>query len=109
VSRLPEKGDVQTGLDLLIARLTAVTESDDETVHVRVQPATGAVEGDACQVRSVYGDLFDIAELAGAAEGPVTKFIYDIASGVEPDVALRSLYMLATAHGVLMERARWQR
>jgi hypothetical protein len=105
---LPEKGDVQVGLDALIARLTSVTETDEDTIHVRVS-LEGEVRGDEGAVRSVYGDLFDIPELAVAAEGPVVKFIRDIAFGEAPDVALRSMYMLAVAHGVLIERARWRK
>jgi len=105
----PEKGDARAACDILIARLSAVTESDDDIVTAEVNPRSGEIRGGEDAVRGVYGDLFDIGEMAAVAESPVQKFIEDIAFGVAPDAALRSMYMLAVAHGVLMERARWQR
>ena len=109
MSRLPEPGEVLAARDVLIARLEAVTETDDDILSVKVNPDSGEIVGEALAVRSVYGDLFDIPEMAEAAEGPVQKFIHDIAFGQAPDAALRSMYLIAVAHGVLIERARWSR
>lgn len=103
----PEKGEVYTARDVLVGRLTAVTETDADVLMASVSRDSGEIVGEGGAVRAVYGDLFDIAEMAEAAEGPVHKFIADIAFGMAPDAALRSLYMIAVAHGVLMERARW--
>lgn len=109
MSRLPEKGEAKAAVEILIARLSAVTETDEDVMVAEVNPESGEIRGEEGAVRGVFGDLFDIGEMAACAEPAVQKFIGDIAFGVAPDAALRSMYMLAAAHGTLMERARWER
>lgn len=112
MSRLPEPGEARAAAEVLGARIEAVTGDDHK--YAQIHRDTGEVldygeTGGESAVRGAYGDLFDLHEMAVVAEGPVNAFIADIATGAEPDVAMRSMYLLAVAHGCLMERARWQR
>jgi len=107
--RFPEKGEARAAAEALDARLRAVA-GENEVLTVAVNPLSGQVHGEGEQaVRSVYGDLFDLHDVAEYAEGPVHYFLADIAGGVAPDRALRSMFLLAVAQGVMMERARWER
>jgi hypothetical protein len=103
--RFPEKGEARAAAEALDARLRAVAGDDIRDAEVNV--CSGEMRGDETAVRGVYGDLFDVGDVAEFAEGPVHYFLADIAGGVMPDVALRSMFLLAVAQGVLMERARW--
>lgn len=107
MSRLPEKGEATAAAEALERRLHAIGDGENFVAEVNVN--TDDMRGEGPAVRAAYGDLFVIGEMAQAAEIPVNNFIYDIATGTMPDVALRSMYLLAVAHGVLMERARWER
>lgn len=109
MSRLPEPGEVQAAADTLNDRLQASRLADDEVAFVQVNTKTGAMTGAADVLRGTYGDLFDIGEMGEVAVAPVRAFIRDVAEGMDPEVALLSMYLLAVAHGVLMERARWER
>jgi hypothetical protein len=96
-------------LEALDKRLHSVGETGD-IFFVGVNTKTGTMDGEDGPVRATYGDLFDIAETAECAQSAVTHFIVDIATGrADPETAMRSLYMLAVAHGCLMERKRWER
>lgn len=108
MSHLPEKGEAIAAAEVLNRRLHSVGDDEDRFV-AEVNVRTGDVRGDESPMRATYGDLFDIAELAGVAVVPVHSFIEDIAAGVDPQAAMLSLYLLAAAHGCLMERARWSR
>lgn len=108
MSHLPEKGEAERAAQVLNERLMATGHAGDVNV-VEVNTKTGTVRGASNQVLGAYGDLLDVPEVALVSEGPVLQFIGDIANGVDPEIALRSLFILATAYGVLMERARWSR
>lgn len=97
-------GEVKAAADVLRDRLDAA--AGGETFVAEVNINSGDMRGEDFAFRSVYGDLFDVAEVAKVSQAPVTAFIIDIAGGVDPDIALRSMYLLAVAHGVLLERAR---
>jgi hypothetical protein len=105
----PEKGEALAAAEALDARLRATAPADGGIVVAEVNRRSGEIRGEEAAMRGAYGDLFDIGELADLAEGPVQAFIADIAFGTAPDAALRSMFLMAVAHGVLMERARWQR
>lgn len=108
MSRLPEPGEAHAAMEALDKRLHSVGDTGD-IFFVGVNTQTGSMEGGGeGPVRATYGDLFDIAETADCAQAAVTHFIVDIATGrADPETAMRSMYLLAVAHGVMMERARW--
>lgn len=108
MSHLPEKGDARRAAEVLDARLRATAPSDGGMATASVNVRTGAITGDDLPLRAAYSDLFDIAEVAEIAEPVVYAFIADIAAGIPPDQAMRSMWVLAVAQGVLMERARWE-
>lgn len=99
-----KSGEAKAAADVLRDRLDAAAGGEVFVAEVNVN--TGAMRGEDFAFRSVYGDLFDVAEVAHVAEAPVMAFFMDIAGGVDPTIALRSMYLLAAAHGVLIERAR---
>jgi hypothetical protein len=107
--RHPEKGEARAAADKLRDRFHSLTPEGVDHTTAEVNPSTGEWRGDQFAMLAMYGDLFDIGEVAEIAQTPVYKFILDIASGIAPETALRSMYLLAAAHGVLIERGRWER
>lgn len=108
MSSLPEKGEVRAAAEALDERLSAAGIPEDGSASAAINVTTGEVAGDRPDaVRAVYGDLYDLAEMADVATAASEHFIIDIAVRRKPvEQALRSMYMLAAAHGVMLERRR---
>jgi hypothetical protein len=99
-----KKGEVRAAANVLRDRLDAAC--GDEAFVAEVNIKSGDMRGDSFPFLGVYSDLVDVGEVIAVSQGPVNAYITDIALGTEPDIALRSMYLLAVAHGVLIERAR---
>lgn len=109
MSHLPEKGEARAAADVMDARLKAANTGRTDEAFVEMHSRTGEMRGDSHVMYAAYGDLFDVGDLVPVALAPVRKFIVDIAQGQDPESALCSMYMLAVAHGVMIERRRWER
>lgn len=99
-----QKGEVRAAAEILRDRLDAACGEGAFVAEVNIK--SGDMRGDTFPFRGVYSDLVDVSEVIAVSQVPVDAYITDIAFGTDPDIALRSMYLLAVAHGVLIERAR---
>ena len=115
MSHLPEPGDVKVAVDMMNARSEARGMRGEKpisagTVFVDFEAGSVALN-QADTLLSVYGDLFDVAELLQEGGAMMVRnYLHDIVTGDhDPLSALSSLLFQGVAIGVLMERARWER
>jgi hypothetical protein len=111
----PEKGEALAAAETLNARMEASVQFEAgesfDIGMILVDRRTGETGNNPeFSVHAIYGDLFDVGEMLATSAGVTEMFIADIATG-RRDVmsAMLSLYLMAAGHGVLLERARWEK
>lgn len=114
MSRLPEKGDAKRAYQAINARAVAAVDEVAPGHHLvgLIDMRDGELTGDGLDgFRRVYGDLFDISEtIEYGGTDLVFASLEKIDRGVmDPFSALMSLFLQATATGVIMERQRWEK
>lgn len=111
MSRLPEKGDTQTAVDLLDARVRAISNGSSLVMCGPVLIDGDEMSGPGVDpLLKAYGDLLDSGEFVSEAGIPLVGVaLIDMARNGGIQSALLGLALQAAALGVLMERARWER
>jgi hypothetical protein len=111
VSRLPEKGDTQAAIEMLDARVRAISGGGNVVNCGPVVVDGEEVSGSGADpLLKAYGDLLDSGEFLSEAGVPLVGVaLVQIASDGGFQSPLLGLALQAAALGVLMERARWER
>jgi hypothetical protein len=111
VSCLPKKGDTATAIDLLDARVRAISGGSSLISCGPVLIDGTEMSGPGVDpLLKAYGDLLDSGEFLSEAGLPLVRVaLAEMGIGGSVQSALLGLVLQGAALGVLMERARWER